>query len=220
MTKDCPEFQILIECSQRRDLPSCDRERLEEHLVGCDRCSGYAQLVRLTTQRLQLIRATPSVDVDSMLSRVEARVRELKRAATLAMVAAGTALAASVWFIFSDQVSPWWVPLSMGVAMVALMYTGWRLGKRALGVETTRGSGDFLAHWRRDLDKRIKSTCYEGPAVAALFLGLLAFFLVRLGPDNVGAALIFAFAVATVGHAAHGLLIELPRLRRERQTLD
>ena len=217
----CESFEIAIERASYGALPDDESAELDAHLHACDRCRGYAASADRSRRGLAAIADAARSDVD--WAKQESRLRDeigrrLRRTLLLAGIAP-VAVALSVWGARpgEDRVSlALLLTALVGSVVVARI---WFVRARMRRLARLTAPAEFFGAYRAELARRIRSLetmRWVALSVILVFVAI-AFALPDLTLEGRIAHAALASIVAVVW--THGVLVQLPQLRRQRETL-
>jgi hypothetical protein len=210
------DFEIAIEQRRYGALDPAGAARLEEHLASCPDCRAFATLTSETEDEMRQQAALTISRVD--WTRIEHGIGnwrdEIRRRPWRSLIETIVMLPA-LWLVFGFNMIGPTVGAVIGLEIVRRRLRG-RLAE-SQRAEASRGA--LLDFYRRQLDREIME---HRRAVAIAAVTIVGFPLVILWRPHstfqLAVAAGLTFAMVCLG--AWLALIKLPRLRRERATLD
>lgn len=217
----CDDAGILLEMRAHAALADADRPALDAHLAGCAACRALADLVTRVDGALgaRARQALAEVDwrrLDRQLDHQRTVMRWFVPAFFVLMGATVTTLLA---LGRSDRA---WLALPFGALWAGLTLAAWRIRGRWLRQwEPSAATGDeLLGHYRRWLAERRKDA-RQGLVTCLVCAGGIPLLGLLHRPESaVEVVALVAAPVVLIPFALHTALVELPRLERERASLE
>lgn len=196
-------------------LAETDRQRVDEHVAGCEACQAYRHLADRLRGLLVGLPVPPDREVHAAFQKLQARSRRDRRGVVLGISVAATSFLGLLWFARIGLPTPGMVVLLAW--LVAGAGYAWWLSRRAAWATAHANDHDFRSRWQRDLDWRIRLIVVVDVVLGMEILAIAAFL--ALGDSDAALVLGAVTLMIAVG-VGHSLVVELPALRREKAWLQ
>jgi anti-sigma factor RsiW len=218
----CESFEITIERERYHAASAEERAELATHLEGCDRCRVYAETSERAQRGLAAMggAAKPEADWAKLESRLRGAGRSRLRRTLLLAGVGPLAVALSMWGLSAPgaRVKDGLMLTVIVGAIIGLRIVADVLRNQKLARPKERG--EFLRAHREDIARqiqRLRNLRWVALAVVVFLLGL-AFATPDLGVR--GQVAYFTLAAIAAAVWVERLVVGLPRLRRELETID
>jgi hypothetical protein len=219
----CEPFEIMIERERYHAASAEERAELAAHLTTCDRCRLYAETSERARRGLAAMAsaATPGVDWAKLEARLRGEGRSRLRRTLIILAGIGpVATVISIWGLSTPGAR-----VEDGLTLTAIV---WGIGGLRVFAVVARNRrlarpaerGEFFRAHREDLARQIRRLTtlrWVALGVVGVFVAL-AIALPDLTVRGRIAHILLAALVAAVW--VERLLVGLPALRRELETLD